>query len=300
MRSIELLDWDDLRIFLDVARTGSIAQTARRLKVEPSTVSRRVAQLESALGVSMFERNRSGLKLTELGQRILLHAANLESSVFSIRSLVGADTAAAGHVRLATMEGIASLYVAPRLLRFRDISPDVTVELVTSAQVIHVSRREADLFLSFFKPPGQGLVSEKIGSFQVGLYASPLYLSRHGAPASLSDLRNHHFATYIDDMIQVDAVRWLEDIVSDVPVVFHSNSMIAQMNAAASGLGIVALPRFAGLSNDALVQVLPEEAVTNRDIWVNVHQDLQFAPRLRALVQFLKQQIKTDMAGGRL
>ena len=300
MRSIDLLNWDDLRVFIDVARTANLTQSSRRLKIDHSTVSRRVAQLEAALGASVFERTRTGLKLTEIGERILRHAENVESAVIGIRSEAGNETTANGVVRLATMEGIASLYIAPRLPLLRQTAPDLRLELVTSPQVIHVARREADLFLSFFRPPGQGLVSEKIGEFMLDLYASPLYVAQRGAPKSKADLNDHDFVTYIDDFIQVDAVRWLRDIVDEVHSVFNSNSMIAQMNAAAAGLWLVLLPRFAIHDGSPLMRVLDGTVSTSREIWVNVHHDLQFAPRIKTIVNFLKRQISADMALGRL
>ena len=298
MRSIDLLNWDDLRVFIDVARTANLAQSSRRLKIDHSTVSRRVAQLESALGFSLFERTRAGLKLTDMGERMLRHAESVESAIIGIRSEAGGEVAASGVVRLATMEGIASLYLAPRLPILREMAPDLRLELVTSPQVIHVARREADLFLSFFRPPGQGLISEQIGQFTLNLYASPLYLARRGAPTNKAELQAHDFVTYVDDLIQVDAVRWLRDIVEEVHAVFHSNSMIAQMNAAAAGLGLVLLPRFSIHDGSPLVRVLEKEAFTTREIWVNVHHDLQYAPRIKTIVQFLKRQIRADMALG--
>ena len=298
MKSIDLLDWDDLRVFIDVSRTGSLTQSSKRLRIDHSTVSRRIAQLESALGSGVFERTRTGLKLTEMGERILRHAESVESAIIGIRAEVGGEVSGSGAVRLATMEGIASLYLAPRLLLLKEMAPDLRLELVTSPQVIHVARREADLFLSFFRPPGQGLISEKIGQFTLNLYASPVYLTRNGTPETKADLTNHDFVTYIDDLIQVDAVRWLRDIVDEVHVVFHSNSMIAQMNAATAGLGIVLLPRFAIQDGSPLVRVLETEAFTTREIWVNVHHDLQYAPRITTIVQFLKRQIRADMSLG--
>ncbi|MFA6964516.1 LysR family transcriptional regulator [Bosea sp. (in: a-proteobacteria)] len=301
MRSFDHLDWDDLRVFIELARSGSLSQTARRLRVDHSTVSRRIAQLETVLGAGVFERSRIGFRLNDLGGRLLLHAETMESAVIAIRGeLGGGEAAASGVVRLATMEGIASLYIAPRLRALREAAPELTLELVTSPQVIHVNRREADLFLSFFRPPGQGLVSEQIGSFGLGLYAAPAYLARMGTPETCQDLARHEFVTYIDDLIQVDAVRWLRDVVEEAPAVFHSNSMIAQLNAALGGMGLVLLPRFAIHEGSPLVPVLPREAKTTRDIWVNVHQDLQFTPRIKAVVAFLKRHIRADMAAGLL
>jgi DNA-binding transcriptional LysR family regulator len=232
---------------------------------------------------------------------LLVRAEAVESAVIGIRAEIGAEAAAAGGtVRLATMEGIASLYLAPRLLHLKETAPELHLELVTSPQVIHVNRREADLFLSFFKPPGQGLVSERIGAFNLGLFASPGYIGRKGRPRSAAELKDHDFVTYIDDLIQVDAVRWLRDVVEGVPVVFTSNSMIAQMNAAAGGLGLVLLPHFAVHDGSSLEAVLPGEVSTTREIWLNVHQDLQFAPRIKMVVSFLKRQVAADMASGAL
>ncbi|WP_245443617.1 LysR family transcriptional regulator [Pseudorhodoplanes sinuspersici] len=299
MRSIDLLDWDDLRVFLDVARTGNLSQTSRRLRIDHSTVSRRISQLEQALGSGVFERTRSGFKLNDLGKRLLPHAEAVESAMLKVRSEVN-ETApeAAGTVRLATMEGIASLYLAPRAILLRDAAPHITLELVTSPQMIYVNRREADLFISFFKPPGQGLVSEKIGSFRLGLYASQSYLDRKGCPADLADLADHDFITYVEDLIQVDTVRWLDEVIQNPRVVMHSSSMIAQRNAAIGGLGIVLLPRFSIHETTPLVPILHDKAFTTREIWTSVHQDLQFSPRIRTVIAFLTRQIQSDMQAG--
>jgi DNA-binding transcriptional LysR family regulator len=298
-RALDQFDWDDLRVFLDVARTGNLSQTSRRLRIDHSTVSRRISQLERALGSGVFERTRAGFRLNDLGKRLLPHAEAIESAMLKVRSEV-IETApqAGGTVRLATMEGIASLYLAPRARLLRDVAPDLILELVTSPQMIHVNRREADLFLSFFKPPGQGLISEKIGGFRLGLYASPDYLERRGRPADRTDLDAHDFITYVEDLIQVDTVRWLDEVVKHPRVVMHSSSMIAQRNAAIGGLGIVLLPRFAVQPTTPLVPILHEAAFTTREIWTSVHQDLQFAPRIRTVTAFLAAQIRRDMETG--
>jgi DNA-binding transcriptional LysR family regulator len=300
MLPFDALDWDDLRVFLDLARTGSLSGTARRLRIDHSTVSRRISQLEAAVGAGIFERSRTGFRLNELGERLLPRIEAIESEVIAVKAAVGAETAATGKVRLATMEGIASLYLAPRLIGLQETAPSLTLELVTSPQVIHVNRREADLFLSFFQPPGQGLVSERIGEFRLGLYASPAYIARKGEPENLEDLRRHEFVTYIDDLIQLDAVRWLQEVITDPTVIFHSNSMIAQMNAAIGGLGLVLLPRFAVSGGSPLTPVLADLVRTSREIWLNVHQDLRYVHKIKMVVAFLKRQVRADMASGQL
>jgi DNA-binding transcriptional LysR family regulator len=295
MQAFDTLDWDDLKIFLHAARGGSLGSAAKRLRVDQSTISRRIAHLESTLGLALFERLPSGLRVNEAGDRLLCHAERIESAVIAMREDVQCGSSRmAGRVRFATMEGIASLYLASRFARLRQLHPNLTIELLTSPQTVSVNRREADLFLSVFRPPGQGMVSERIGCFQLGLYASQGYLDQNGIPENASDLGKHSFITYIDDLIQLDSVRWLDDIIKKPPISFHSNSMIAQMNAAAGGLGLVLLPSFAVAGRDDLVPVLHQKMSTARELWINVHTDLQFVPRIRAVCSFLKSTFKAD------
>jgi DNA-binding transcriptional LysR family regulator len=295
MQDFNSLDWDDLKVFLHAARGGSLGSAAKRLRVDQSTISRRIAHLESTLGIALFERLPSGLRVNEAGDRLLCHAERIESAVIAMREDVQCGgSRMAGRVRLATMEGIASLYLASRFSRLRQQHPNLTIELLTSPQTVSVNRREADLFLSFFQPTGQGMVSERLGCFQLGLYGSQTYLDQKGMPDSASDLGRHAFVTYIDDLIQLDSVRWLDDIIKTPNVSFHSNSMIAQMNAAAGGLGLVLLPSFAADGRDDLVPVLHNTMSTTRELWINVHTDLQFVPRIRAVSSFLKSTFKAD------
>jgi DNA-binding transcriptional LysR family regulator len=296
MRDLNSLDWDDLKVFLHAARGGSLGSASKRLRLDQSTISRRIAHLESTLGLAVFERLPSGLKVNETGYRLLKHAERIESSFIAMQEEVrcGVDTMA-GRVRLATMEGIASLFLAAKLSPLRRTHPDLVVELLTSSQSVSVNRREADLFLSFFKPPGQGLISEKLGCFALNLYASQAYLDDLSAPITTSDLDHHPFVTYIDDRIQLDSVRWLDDVITEPTISFHSNSMIAQLNAAAGGLGLVLLPTFAVIGRNDLVPVLHDEISTTRELWLSVHTDLQFVPRIRAVAGFLKTLFKSEL-----
>ncbi len=294
--AFDTLDWDDLRVFLQAARAGNLSQAAKQMRLDHTTVGRRIAQLEAALGVAVFERHRTGLKLNDVGQKLIVHAESVESAVIAIREHTdaGGKDRVSGVVRLATMEGIASLYLAQRFGRLRAAEPGLTVELVTSPQTVYVHRREADLFLSFFRPPGQGLVSERIGAFDLGLFASRAYLDANGLPGTADDLADHWFVSYVEDLIQLDAVRWLADAVEQPRVAFHSNSMIAQRAAAIGGLGIVMLPSFAVTDGTDLVAVLPDRCRARRDVWLNVHGDLQFAPRIRAVARYLKAMLRQD------
>lgn len=287
------LDWDDLRVFLEAAKSRSVTRAARQLGIDHSTVSRRLSRLEYAVGAGLFERNRDGLALTASGALVLRRAEELAAGIGNLRADMTGAGEVGGTVRLATMEGIASLYLAPRLAALQAAHPGLHVELATSPQTVRVTRREADLFLSFFRPPGRGMASDRIGGFRTGLYAAPSYLARHGIPDSPADLAAHAFVGYIEELVQVDAVRWLEELVPAPRLVFTSNSMIAQMSAAAGGSGMVVLPGFAVNGASGLVPVLPG-LQGRRELWLSGHPDMRGVPRVRAVVAFLRGLIERD------
>jgi DNA-binding transcriptional LysR family regulator len=288
-------DWNDLSFFLELARQGRLASAGRRLKVDHTTVSRRIAELERSLECKLFDRTQDGFVVTDAGQRLLRYAETIESNILAISQEVGgAQTVLGGTVRLATMEGIASLYLAGVFRRFHDQYPDILVELVTSSHLINVTKREADISLSFVKPKGQRLLVEKIGDFELRLYGSPDYLAAHGEPRTIDELRNHVFVDYVEDLISIDEVRWLHDVVVDPPTTFRSSSMIAQQNAAAAGLGLVLLPCFAGTPDPRLRPVLTGSVSVHRDIWLAVHEDFQFIARVKTVCRFLREAIAAD------
>lgn len=289
------LDWDDMRVFLAVARLGSLSSAARQLHQDNSTISRRIAQLELSLGGALFERHRSGLKPTELAQSIEQHAQAMECAMVGLREALGGEAHEPfGQVRVATMEGIGSMYVARKLAPLVQRYPEVRIELVTSAQQVHVTRREADVFLSFFKPAGSGLHTQSAGKFSLYLYGSQAYFDRCGVPTSVTDLEQHSFCSYIDDLVQLDAVRWLNEVITHPRLAFQSTSMLAQMTAASSGIGLVLLPRFAVVREVELRPVLADTVSVQREIWVSAHHDLRYSNRIRTVIDFLVQTLTQD------
>jgi DNA-binding transcriptional LysR family regulator len=210
------------------------------------------------------------------------------------------DGDTSGIIRFATMEGIASLYLSSRLAKFQASYPGIRLELLTTPRQVQIAHREADMFLSFFQPHGDDMVSAKVGSFGIGLYASPGYIQEHGRPRSKSDLAQHSYVGYLDQFVELDAVRWLEELVHKPRIVFWSNSMIAQRSAARGNLGIVALPHFALAEKESLVRVMAGLAAT-RSLWITVHHDLRHQPHIVALRKYFTNLFEEDaryLAGG--
>jgi len=293
--AVENMNWDDLRIFVAVLRAGSISLAARQLKLDHSTVSRHITRLELCLGGALFERRRTGLAPTELAQGILPHVEAVEGGVVRLReTLCGSADQPSGPVRIAMMEGIGSLYLARRLAPVAAQHPDLRIELVTSSQQVNVSRREADIFVSFFEPSGRGMSYRRVGSFALSLYGAEAYFREHGRPSSVADLKRHWFTGYLEDMIQVDAVRWLEEVIAEPKMRFRSNSMIAQMTAASAGMGLVLLPRFSVENEPALEAVLEDQVRVTRGLWLSVHQVLQYSGRVKAVLRYLEDRLRED------
>lgn len=292
---LKRLNWSDLRIFLEVGRSKTLSAAARRLGVNESTVSRRISQLEYTLGETVLERDHLGFHLTQRGRELHEHVREMERGAIALAVAMGdADGAPSGRVRLATMEGIASLYLAGEFAALQQRHPALEIELVTSANLVRVNRREADLFLSFFPFEGRGLDVSPVGEFVLHLYGAPTYLQECGTPRSVDDLAQHRFCSYVDDLVQLDTVRWLHEGVPRPNVVFHSTSMLAQMFAAAAGQGLVMLPTFARAERFGLVSVLTAEVAVKRVVWLTVHRDLQYTAPIKAVVRFLREILRRD------
>jgi DNA-binding transcriptional LysR family regulator len=292
-----MFNWNDLVFFLELARQGRLMPAARRLKVDHTTVSRRISELERDLAVKLFERKPDGFVLTEDGHRLLVIAEKMELLGLSVMETIrAAPSEPSGKVRLATMEGIAAFYLTEKLVDFNALFPQILVELVTERHLINLTKREADVSISFVPPVGPRLNVRKAGTFKLGLFASAGYLSRRGTPVKIQDLADHDFVDYVVDLVAISNVHWLLDVLEPDHVVFRSSSMTAQQNALAAGRGIGLLPFFSAKKEPRLVPVLPREVRVERELYVTVHEDIQFMGRVRALTRFLFALFEKDAA----
>jgi DNA-binding transcriptional LysR family regulator len=265
------------------------------LRADHTTVSRRVAELERGLNCKLFDRGANGFVLTDVGQKLFKYAEAIESSALAIEeNVAGVASEPTGDVRVATMEGIGSFYLAPRMPILRQLVPEIRVELVTERHLINLTKREADISVSFAQMTGPRLISEEVGTFQLRLYASPQYLDRMGEPRTIEDLDRHEFVDYIDDFVSISQVRWLHDVLVPSRVVFRSSSMVAQHNAAAAGVGMVLLPSFSAAEDARLRPVLIDQVSVMRSIWLTLHEDHQYLSRIKAVKSFLKKIISAD------
>lgn len=290
-------NWNDIIYFLEVARQKNLVRAAEKLHVDHTTVSRRVRELEKSLNTVLFSRSKNGFVLTETGAELFQYAEGMEAHANSIAETIsgleGAD--AGGAVRIASMEGIGSLYLTKLLKNFVEQYPSVEIELITDYRMLDLSRREADIFISFFKPVGKRLSVEKIGEFKVSLFASKQYFDGRPYPKTMAELERQTFTDFIDELVHIPENRWLSDILRPQKTVFRSTSLVAQYICASDGLAIAMLPSFVAANNDDLVPVMPE-LFARRDIWISVHEDLLHISRIKAVLSFIKKQVLADRA----
>lgn len=290
-----MFNWNDLVFFLELSRHGRLMPAAKRLKVDYTTVSRRISELEKDLAVTLFERKPDGFVLTEDGHRLLAIAEQMEVLGASVTDAVRtAPSEPVGRVRLATMEGIAAYYLAEKLGELNSQFPQIVIELVTERHLINLTKREADVSLSFIPPMGSRLSVRKSGTFTLGLYSSAAYLGARGTPMSKADLPDHDFVDYVVDLVAISKVHWLLDVLEPEHVVFRSSSMAAQQNAIASGRGIGLLPYFSAKRDPRLIPVLAGEVRVQRDLYIGVHEDIEYVGRVRALTRYLADLFERD------
>ncbi len=290
-------DWNDLRYFLAIARAGSLAGAARALRVNHSTVFRRLNALESAAGVRLFERLPQGYELTEAGEEMFSSAAQVHELMDALeRRLVGRDYRLGGTIRLTTTDTLAAHFLHPHLQRFRARYPGIVLELVTDNVLFDLSKREADVALRPADNPPPHLVGRDLARVAWAVYGSPDYLGGRQTLRGSADLAGHSIIAGDDGLASVPAVRWLRAQVPDQAIVYRASSFSAQLAAARFGIGLALLPCVLGDPTPDVERVLgPIEALTT-GLWLLTHADLRDTARIRAFMTFMTDAIRSDEA----
>lgn len=283
------MDWEDLRHFVVLARTGSLSRAARELAVDHSTVARRVAALETALAVRLVDRLPRAYALTEDGRRVAAIGEKLEAEAHAVMRAAGAaDPAPAGSVRVSAPPVFASVVLAPRLGALRRAHPAIVLELVGESRSADLDRREADIALRLTPPRGDGLVTRKLGELTYGLYAAPTY-------AAACPPADYAFVAYDDSLDRVPQQVWLHAVAAGRPLVFRANDVASLAAAARAGVGVAVLPDFLGAGDPALVRLRPPTPPPVRPLWLVVHDDLRRAGRVRATMDFLAAAVREGL-----
>ncbi|GLQ54988.1 LysR family transcriptional regulator [Devosia nitrariae] len=290
------MNWDDVRIFLAIARSGQILGAARALGLNHATVARRLDTLEAALGARLVARHTHGSELTSEGERFLAHAERMESEMLAASETAGSEAAGvSGTVRVGAPDGFGVAFLAPRIGELAERHPDLTIELVPVPRAFSLSRREADIAVTLERPREGRLVARKLTDYRLGLYAGRTYLDRHDTPASVDDLAAHRLVGYVEDLLFSASL----DYTGEFSRSWHSSiaisSAMGQTEAVRAGAGIGILHAFMARRDPDLIPVLPEHGLT-RSYWTVVHEDLRAIRRVALVSEFLAEIVERDRA----
>ena len=288
-----MFDWNDLRHFLAVARSGTTLGAAEALKVNQTTVARRIAALEQALGARLFERAQSGYRLTELGHELLPAAARLEIEASTVARLVEQRSRRlAGTIRVTTNETIANLFLTPSLPDFADLYPDIRVEVVVDPRYLDLSRGEADVALRAAQHPGNGpIVVRKLRHLPWAVYSSRDYAARNGCPARVGELPRHKVIGPDGPLCEMAAFQWLEGAAGSAQVMARSNSLPNMLTAVRAGLGLAVLPCAMAEPEPDLVRCIGPMDDIGAPLWLITRSDNKDEPRIRAFTSFIAARI---------
>lgn len=291
-----MFDWDDLRVFLAVARARRVAPAARALGVDATTVGRRLARLAEGLNAALFESVGGEQQLTERGRALYAHAETIESAALAaMGEVTGASRSLSGDVRLSVAEGFATFVLAPAVPAFHRSHPDIRLDLVTASGFLNPSKREADMAVMLARPRRGRLVAEKLGDYHLRLYAAPAYLAQAPAPEQVEDLRYHCLIGYVPEFIYAPELDYLGEIGDGLEPRLRSTSINVQHRMIAAGSGIGVLPAFIGDHDPSLVPLLPDKTGITRSFWLVTHNDMRRLARIEAVAAWLRERA-SDLA----
>lgn len=285
-------NWDDLRYFLALARTGTLTEAAQRVGREHTTVARRIQTLEAALDRRLFHRSHLGYALTDAG-RELMQAAEVMESAFVAAGTFGQQNSrfVAGTVRIAAPDGFGSMFLASRMPRLTEHHPALETEILATARIFNLSKREADIAISLSRPRQVRLVARRLTEYRLFVYASAAYLASAPPIGNLADLRQHQFVGYIEDMLFARELNYLDEIGLGISTRLRSTNLLAQVSATIAGAGPCVLPHFIASAHQTLVSILPEQISLTRTFYMHVHEDNRQIPPIRIAAEFIADEV---------
>jgi DNA-binding transcriptional LysR family regulator len=294
-----VLDWSNLQVFLELKRAGSLARAGEALKMDPSTVSRRIDSLERELGARLFRRTPRGFFATPTGERIALGAEQVAQSVAAIRrESEGGDSQASGTVTLTAPEAFGVHYLIPRLTSFLQSQRAIDIVLLTDDRILSMAQGKADIAIRLTRPTEPSLVARKVAEIDLAFYATPDYLAR--APGSVTPgLKGHEVVSYAGHLAELPEARWIAEHARATRIRLKVTSVLAMAAAVASGVGMGVLSQILAEEHPALRRVGDVPGLAARDVFVVVHGELRKTSRVRLLADAVAAAIAADTRMGR-
>lgn len=283
-----MFDWSLVRSFLAVVEQGSLLAAARQLQSSQPTIGRHVAELESQLGLVLFDRTGRGLVPTEAALRLANTGRAMQSGADQLaRSVAGVDRSGAGTVRITASQPVACYVLPPLLAQMRLTLPEVQVELVASNTVSNLLRREADIAVRMVRPEQATVIARRVGKVAIKACAHQDYLRRRGIPRHPSDLLSHDLigGDRNDETLKGFAARGFP--VKREQFAFRSDDLIVVWQAVRAGLGVGFASEHLIRTDPAIVPLLPKLKIEPLPVWLAVHKEIRTSKRIRAVYDFL-------------
>ncbi|OUS05345.1 LysR family transcriptional regulator [Rhodobacterales bacterium 52_120_T64] len=294
--SISKLRWDDLKVFLQVARLNSLSNAGRALKMDPATVGRRVQRLEEDLTARLFTKSPQGYDLTDAGQRLMTHASMMEQSLLAAESEVkGQSNVLSGSVRIGAPDGSANYLLPQVCAEIVDENPGLEVQLVALPRVFNLSKREADMAVTVSLPQAGRLTVQRISDYHLHLAASEEYLKTHPPITKLGDLKDHRMIGYISDLIFDQELDYMGDAGKGLQPDLTSNSFSVQLNWAQRGAGVCIVHDFAIPTFPNLKKILTDQLSLKRSFFLIRHKDDQRVERLNRFAEIFAKKIRLEV-----
>ena len=280
--------WDYIRTFQAVAETGSLSAAARALQITQPTVGRHIDLLEDALNMPLFVRSREGMSLTQQGADLVAEAKMMETAATGFeRHAAGLEEDVTGVVRISANE-IFGVMILPRILpRFMQDNPGIEVELLVSNSAANLLQRDADVAIRMFRPTQNDLLARKIADLSLGFFGRRDYLSAHGEPQTLGDLRSHRFIGMDRETSLIDVGRMLGETFTPSDFAFRCDNILTHIEAIRSGVGIGVTHQDLAANWPKVDQVLPDIQLPSLDLWIACHSEVRHNKRIRAVMDFL-------------
>lgn len=290
-------NWDNLRFFLAMMRAGNPNAAARLLRVDHNTVRRRVSALESELEARLFDRRDDRYILTKEGETMLKIAESMEGEAESAHGRIGGrNTEIGGMVRVGAPDGLGTLFIAPRLVKIRQMHPQLNIELMVTSNRFDLSRREVDMAIIVGSTDQKRIRTKTLVEVTMRLYASSAYLDRNPEIKTIEDLADHDFVSGIDDFDFGPTLNtMLQKKVPSFTSIISCSSIVAQLGATAAGGGLCCFSKFIAATKPDLIPVLPDQVLFKREIALAIHSDLTKLARIKAVAAFLTDEFRAEL-----
>ncbi len=288
------MNWDDIKLFLEVARSERLSIAAKRLSLDASTLSRRLHKLEESLTTKLFERTVDGHVLTPDGTKLLQYARRMELDAGqAIDDIKEQQSVNSGRVRIGVTEAFGSFFIAPHLRALKQEFPNIQIELVHFSRDVKISRNEADIAIAVEKPKNTSTIITKLCDYQLRLYGHASYLEYMNNKIEISQLAKHQWVSYVDNLLFTEQLSYLKELSTklriDIEPSFQSTSIISQYRAIKSGLGIGILPCFLAEQDASLVKLCINDIKLVRSFYLVTHPESKRLSQVNTVWEYLKQ-----------